>query len=152
MRSLKVAAISLNARYCKSLANKRSRASRRARSSSSSTSPDGRSLAAFRSSKVAATTRNSVACSSSHPCPEASSPRINEMNSSVTMLKETSVTSNLWREISWSRRSKGPSKLARCTEKPPEAAFTSVASSTEMSPVILTVAPYFTLACFLCNA
>ena len=95
MRSLKVAAISLNARYCNSLANNRSRASSRARSSSSSTSPDGSNRAAFKSSKVAATTRNSVACSSSQPSPEASRPRINEMNSSVTMLKETSVTSIL---------------------------------------------------------
>ena len=53
----RIAAASLYARYCSSLAKSRSLASSRARSSSSSTSPDGSSLAAFRSSRVAATTR-----------------------------------------------------------------------------------------------
>ena len=56
-----VAATSLNARYCSSRANSRSRASSRARSSSSSTSAAGSSRAALRSSRVAATTRNSLA-------------------------------------------------------------------------------------------
>ena len=59
------AATCLYARYCISRAKSRSRASSRARSSSSSTSPLGSSRAAFRSSRVAATSRNSVAVPSS---------------------------------------------------------------------------------------
>ena len=61
IRSAKVAAISLKARYCKRRAKRISLASRRARSSSSSTSPLGRRRAAFKSKRVAATTKNSVA-------------------------------------------------------------------------------------------
>ena len=61
MDSWKWAAISLNARYCKRRAKRISRASSRARSSSSSISPLGSRRAALRSSRVAAITRNSVA-------------------------------------------------------------------------------------------
>ena len=64
--SLRYAAASLYARYCSSRANSRSRASSSARSSSSSTSAAGSSRAVFRSSRVAATTRNSVAWPRSH--------------------------------------------------------------------------------------
>ncbi|CAB4536935.1 unannotated protein [freshwater metagenome] len=109
----KVAAISLKARYWRSRAKSMSRASSNARSSSSSTSPLGNRRAALRSSKVAAITKNSVAWSSRQPSPEASKARINAMNSSVTILSETSVISILWREISCRSRSNGPSKLSR---------------------------------------
>ena len=100
-------------------------ASRMARSSSSSISPLGSRRAALRSRRVAAITRNSVAWSRRQPSPDSSNLRINEMNSSVTRLKETSVISSLWREISWSRRSKGPSKLDRWTLKPVSAGIAS---------------------------
>ena len=57
IRPANTAATSLYARYCSSRAKSRSRASSSARSSSSSTSPEGSSRAAFRSSRVAATSR-----------------------------------------------------------------------------------------------
>ena len=63
--SLNQAEMSLNARYCKSRANSRSRASSIATSSGLTNSPLGSSPAIFRSSSVAATTKNSLACSSS---------------------------------------------------------------------------------------
>ena len=113
IRVLNVAAISLKALYCNKRAKRRSLASSKARSSSSSTSPLGNNLAALRSSRVAATTKNSVAWSNCQPSPESSRPRMKEMNSSVTALKATSVMSILCREISWRRRSKGPSKLVK---------------------------------------
>ena len=56
---------SLKALYCINLANKRSLASNLAMSSSSSTSPDGSSLAVFKSRSVAAITKNSVVSSRS---------------------------------------------------------------------------------------
>ena len=61
IRSAKVCAMSLNARYCSRRAKSMSRASMRARSSSSSGPDCGSSRAALRSSRVAATSRNSVA-------------------------------------------------------------------------------------------
>ena len=71
------------------------------------------------------------------------------MNSSVTMLSETSVISILWREMSWSRRSKGPSKLSRWTLKgelsivtiEPSLGSTAVTSAGLVS--ISTCEPYF---------
>ena len=111
-----MSAICLYARYWSSRAKSRSRASSRARSASSSTSAAGSSRAAFRSSSVAATTRNSVVWSRSQSGPIA---RMYAMNSSVTLESATSVTSSLCLEISWRSRSKGPSKLASRTLKTP---------------------------------
>ena len=118
IRSLKIAAISLKARYCSSRAKSRSRASNKARSDSSSTSPDGSNLAAFKSKRVAATTKNSVVLSKSQPFSLFSNCFIYEMNSSVTVPSATSVISILCLEISCKSRSKGPSKFSRCRENP----------------------------------
>src|SRR5690606_18572104 len=129
-RSLKISAMRLYARYCSSRANSRSRASSRARSASSSTSAAGSSRAALRSSRVAATTRNSVVSSRSQSGPSA---RMYAMNSSVTRDSATSVTSSLCLAISCSSRSNGPSKLASRTVNRPSSA-SSPASSPASAP------------------
>jgi len=47
---------------------------------------------------------------------------------------------------------KGTIKVRQVHGKPSEDAFTSDVSVAVTSSVIPTVAPYFTLACFMCNA
>jgi hypothetical protein len=94
-------------------AKSRSRASSRARSSSSSSrTSTGSSRAAFRSSKVAATTRNSVARSRSKPalCRYAT-------KSSATSASASSVMSSCLRAISESSSSNGPENAAWLTSK-----------------------------------
>ena len=95
IRSAKVCAMSLKARYCSSRAKRMSRASMRARSSSSSGPLCGSSRAALRSSRVAATRRNSVAWDRSHPPGLACSTLMCAMKSSVTVASEISVMSSL---------------------------------------------------------
>ena len=59
------------------------------------------------------------------------------INSSVTKLKEISVMSSLWREISCSSRSKGPSKLAKWTLNSLLGALGSMASDATSIPEVL---------------
>ena len=84
----------------------------RRRRSVSSTRSSGSSRAAFRSSRVAAITRNSVTWSRSQLLPIA---RMWPMKSSVTWCSATSVTSIRRWLISCSSRSNGPSKLSSRT-------------------------------------
>ena len=111
------AATSLKARYCSSLAKRRSRASMSARSSASSSPVRGRRRAALRSSRVAATRRNSEACERSHCASAACWARMWAMNSSVTWANAISVMSSLCLEMRPRRRSNGPEKTSRCTSK-----------------------------------
>src|SRR5215207_2381885 len=87
-------------------------------SSSSSTSPAGRSRAALRSRSVAAITRNSLASSRAQSSPSFCRFRMYLMNSSVTVAMATSVMSSWCLAISPRRRSNGPVKLASRTSKP----------------------------------
>jgi hypothetical protein len=104
-------AASLNARYCKSLENRRSRASKSASDALSSSSMRGSRCAAFISRSVAATTRNSVVRDKSGDA------FMKAMNSSVTCASATSVMSSFLRAISERRRSNGPSKTGSETAK-----------------------------------
>src|SRR3712207_207450 len=109
----------------------------RSRSSSSSTSAAGSSRAAFRSSRVAATTRNSLAWSRSSSFPSA---RRWAMNSSVTWDSAISVMSSLCLPISCSSRSNGPSKFVSRTVNRPlptsGAPVTVTPSAYEWSPTV----------------
>src|SRR5690606_4107312 len=107
-----------------------SRACSRARSSGSWTSPEGTSRAVFRSSSVAATTRNSVTSSSPASAP---SRRVWAMNSSVTAWSATSVTSRRLESMRPNSRSNGPVKLVRWTVNARGSA-TSVAAPAGSSP------------------
>src|ERR671912_1676204 len=109
--------MSLNARYWRRRAKRMSRASMSARSSSSSGPACGRSRVALRSSRVAATRRNSVACDRSQPSGVARSVRMCAMKSSVTSARAISVMSSLCLLMSPSRRSNGPVKTSRLTSK-----------------------------------
>ena len=127
IRSPKVNAMSLNARYCSSRANSRSRASMRARSSSSCGPVCGSSRADLMSSRVAAMSRNSEAWPRSHSVSDDWAALMWAMNSSVTLARAISVMSSLCLLIRPSSRSNGPEKLSRCTSngvEPPRRVMT----------------------------